>query len=102
MPRKLRLGYPGTMYHVMSRGDQREDIFLDDADRHDFIKTLAEACQKTDWCKNQSPQVHERPCHRQPADSIGHQMNQNEYCQPFLLSDPIEDRDKHNSVYETK
>jgi putative transposase len=37
------------MYHVMSRGDQREDIFLDDVDRHDFIRTLAEACQKTDW-----------------------------------------------------
>ncbi len=33
----------------MSRGDQREDIFLDDVDRHDFIKTLAEPCQKTDW-----------------------------------------------------
>jgi REP element-mobilizing transposase RayT len=37
------------MYHVMSRGDQREDIFLDDVDRHDFVKTLAEACQKTGW-----------------------------------------------------
>jgi len=37
------------MYHVMSRGDQRERIFLDDVDRHDFIKTLAEACQKTGW-----------------------------------------------------
>ena len=24
-------------------------IFLDDVDRQDFIKTLAEACQKTDW-----------------------------------------------------
>jgi REP element-mobilizing transposase RayT len=35
------------MYHVMSRGDRREDIFLDDVDRQDFIKTLAEACQKT-------------------------------------------------------
>jgi REP element-mobilizing transposase RayT len=33
----------------MSRGDQREDIFLDDVDRHDFIKTLAESCQKTGW-----------------------------------------------------
>ena len=49
MPRKLRLEYPGAMDHVMSRGDQREDIFLDDVDRHDFIKTLAEACQKADW-----------------------------------------------------
>jgi REP element-mobilizing transposase RayT len=37
------------MYHVMSRGDRREQIFLDDVDRQDFIKTLAEACQKTDW-----------------------------------------------------
>ena len=49
MPRKLRVQYPGAIYHVMSRGDRREDIFFDDVDRHDFIKTLAEACQKTDW-----------------------------------------------------
>ena len=49
MPRKLRVQYPGAIYHVMSRGDRREDIFLDDVDRHDFLKTLAEACQKTDW-----------------------------------------------------
>jgi REP element-mobilizing transposase RayT len=37
------------MYHVMSRGDQREDIFLCDVDRYDFLKTLAEACRKADW-----------------------------------------------------
>ena len=49
MPRKLRIQYPGAMYHVMSRGDRRERIFLDDIDRQDFIKTLAEACQKTGW-----------------------------------------------------
>lgn len=49
MPRKLRVEYPGAIYHVMSRGDQREDNFLDDVDRHDFIKTVAEACQKADW-----------------------------------------------------
>jgi putative transposase len=49
MPRKLRVEYPGAVYHVMSRGDRREDIFLDDVDRQDFVKTLAEACQKTDW-----------------------------------------------------
>ena len=47
MPRKLRIEYPGAMYHVLSRGDRREKIFLDDVDRQDFIKTLAEACQKT-------------------------------------------------------
>ncbi len=49
MPRKRRLEYPGALYHLMSRGDRREDIFLDDVDRHDFIKTLAESCQKTNW-----------------------------------------------------
>ena len=30
----------------MSRGDRREDIFHDDVDRQDFLKTLGEACQK--------------------------------------------------------
>lgn len=49
MPRKMRVQFPGALYHVMSRGDQRDDIFFDDLDRHDFIKTVAEACQKTDW-----------------------------------------------------
>ena len=49
MPRKLRVEYPGAMYHVMSRGDRREKIFLNDVDRQDFVKTLAEACQKTNW-----------------------------------------------------
>src|SRR6266498_1205479 len=49
MPRKLRLEYPGAIYHVMNRGDRREDIFLDDADRCRFVETLGEACGKTDW-----------------------------------------------------
>ena len=41
--------YPGAIYHVMSRGNRRQDIYLDDVDRQDFLKTLAEACQKTGW-----------------------------------------------------
>ena len=49
MPRKARIQYPGAIYHVMSRGDRRENIFLDDADRYDFLKTLSEACLKTSW-----------------------------------------------------
>jgi len=53
MPRKLRVEYPGAIYHVMSRGDRREDIFKDDVDRQDFLKTLAEASQKTvGWIAN--------------------------------------------------
>jgi hypothetical protein len=49
MPRKLRLEYPGAIYHAMNRGDHREDIFLDDKDRQRFLSTLGEACQKTEW-----------------------------------------------------
>ena len=37
------------MYHVMNRGDQREDIFRDDEDRQKFLSTLGEACAKTEW-----------------------------------------------------
>ena len=47
MPRQLRIQYPGAIYHVLSRGDRREKIFLDDVDQQDLLKTLAEACQKT-------------------------------------------------------
>ena len=33
----------------MNRGDRREPIFLDDADRRRFIETLGEVCAKTGW-----------------------------------------------------
>lgn len=49
MARKLRVEYPGAIYHVMNRGDQREPIFQDDEDREGFLRTLGEACQKTGW-----------------------------------------------------
>jgi len=49
MARKLRVQYPGAIYHVMNRGDRREPIFKDDADRERFIQTLGEACTKTQW-----------------------------------------------------
>ena len=49
MPRPLRIEYEGAVYHVMNRGDRREPIFRDDADRLRFLDTLAEACAKTGW-----------------------------------------------------
>ena len=49
MARKLRIQYPGAIYHVMNRGDRREDIFEDDVDRRTFLDTLAQACGKTGW-----------------------------------------------------
>src|SRR5436305_9576175 len=49
MPRPLRIQYAGARYHVMSRGDRREAIFYDDADRMEFLRTLGQACLKTGW-----------------------------------------------------
>jgi hypothetical protein len=34
MARKVRVGYPGAIYHLLNRGDRRELIFRDDEDRH--------------------------------------------------------------------
>ena len=45
MSRKLRTEYPGAMYRVMNRGDQREDILRDDPDRQELLSTLGEACK---------------------------------------------------------
>jgi putative transposase len=47
--RKLRVEYPGAIYHLMSRGDRKEVIFKDDEDRRRFINTLEEVCAKTGW-----------------------------------------------------
>ena len=49
MARKLRIQYPGAIYHVMSRGDRREPIVTDIRDRQRFLDTLAETCTKTGW-----------------------------------------------------
>ncbi len=49
MARKLRVEYPGAVYHVLNRGDRREPIFRTDRDRVLFLDTLAEACEKTGW-----------------------------------------------------
>jgi REP element-mobilizing transposase RayT len=49
MPRRLRIEYPGAIYHVMNRGNQRQNIFKDDKDRRRFLETLEESCAKTEW-----------------------------------------------------
>lgn len=49
MPRKVRVEYAGAIYHVINRGDRREDIFLGDEDRKLFVQTLGEVCAKTGW-----------------------------------------------------
>lgn len=49
MARKLRVEFPGAIYHVMNRGDRREPIFRGDDDRVLFLETLREACGKASW-----------------------------------------------------
>ncbi len=49
MARKIRVEFEGATYHVMCRGDRRENIFEDGADRACFLETLAQVCQRTGW-----------------------------------------------------
>ena len=49
MARKLRVEYPGAIYHVINRGDRREPIFKTDADRELFLACLDQCCTKTGW-----------------------------------------------------
>lgn len=37
MPRLARLDAPGVLHHVMGRGIEGNDIFLNSKDRNDFI-----------------------------------------------------------------
>ena len=53
MARKLRIQYPGAVYHVMSRGNQGGAIFQGDSDRKVFPDTLAEGCENPAWRRNQ-------------------------------------------------
>jgi len=49
MTRPLRLELAGGLYHVTSRGDRREDIYLSDEDRLVWLDTLAEVCARFRW-----------------------------------------------------
>ena len=42
MARKPRIEYPGALNHVIARGNQRRDIFRDDADRVRYLTRLKE------------------------------------------------------------
>lgn len=48
MARPLRIEFPGAVYHVTSRGDRREPIFVDDHDRHGFLDVVAQALSRFD------------------------------------------------------
>ena len=48
MARQWRIEYPGALYHVLSRGNGRQDIFRTDKDRHLFLALLEELSERFD------------------------------------------------------
>ena len=46
LSRPLRITSPGAIYHVTSRGDRREPIFVDNGDRHALLAVLAETMNR--------------------------------------------------------
>lgn len=46
MARKPRIHYPGAFYHVILRGNARQEIFLDEGDRLRFFLLMQEAAER--------------------------------------------------------
>ena len=49
MARPLRIEYSGAVYHVTSRGNAREKIFVNDADRQVFLEIMGTVIKKYNW-----------------------------------------------------
>ena len=49
MARPLRIEFPNALYHVTSRGDGRDDIYLDDNDRNNFLAVLDQVYERCNW-----------------------------------------------------
>src|SRR5574337_302848 len=50
MARPVRLEFGGALYHVTARGDRREAIYEDDADREHFLEVLGAVVGQFNWC----------------------------------------------------
>lgn len=46
MARPLRIEFPGALYHVTARGDQRGAIYRDDTDRYIWLEVLGLVCAR--------------------------------------------------------
>ncbi len=49
MARPLRLEFPGAFYHITSRGNARQNIFVDDTDRLKFLAIFADVNDRYNW-----------------------------------------------------
>jgi putative transposase len=48
MARPLRIDFPGAVYHVTSKGDRREEIFVDNVDREGLLGVAGHALGRFD------------------------------------------------------
>jgi putative transposase len=46
MARPVRIAYPGAVYHVVCRGNNRQTIFRDDHDRKRYLERLSLYCKE--------------------------------------------------------
>ena len=46
MARPVRIEYPGAVYHIITRGNNRQLIFGDDQDRRKYLEKLAVYCEE--------------------------------------------------------
>jgi putative transposase len=46
MGRAWRIEYEGALYHLMSRGNDGQHIYLNDADRNLFLDTISEMSER--------------------------------------------------------
>ena len=49
MARPLRIEYAGALYHITARGNHRQDIYLSDDDRENFLEIFAKTCRRYQW-----------------------------------------------------
>jgi putative transposase len=49
MSRPLRIEYPGAVYHVTSRGNEKKPVFKTDPDRLNFLNTLQHVNKRYNW-----------------------------------------------------
>ena len=49
MARPLRIEYPGAVYHITNRGNDKKAVFKDDQDRETFLKILAFVNKRYHW-----------------------------------------------------
>ena len=49
MARPLRIEYPGAVYHVTSRGNEKKPVFKNDHDRENFLNSLQHVNKRYTW-----------------------------------------------------